>query len=215
MVGWQSQIGGFLFSWFGAKGINHKGHKVTQRKVGGDDGRRASLQSVLMGGNLVGCGIGPSFGVVLRVSQLVGGGLVDSRNMAVLSEEPVAVGADKVHALVQLLRTRSYEEIRQRMYDNPPGSPWWSACKIELDIRNGEQIAAALSATSHVLEKLRGSTQHFEQLAETLHESTKEVMDMLAGTKEAGRRLEIAVYVTIGITLVQLFNLIFEVFRKR
>jgi hypothetical protein len=40
-------------------------------------------------------------------------------------------------------------------------------------------------------------------------------MDMLAGTKEAGRRLEIAVYVTIGITLVQLFNLIFEIFRKR
>ena len=120
-----------------------------------------------------------------------------------------------MHALVQLLRSRSYEEIRQRMYDNPPGSPWWSACKIELDIRNGEQIAAALSATSRVLEKLQGSTKHFEQLAETLHESTKEVLDMLAGTKEAGRRLEIAVYVTIGITLVQLFNLIFEVFRKR
>jgi hypothetical protein len=135
--------------------------------------------------------------------------------MAVMSEDTPVVGADKVHALVQLLRTRSYEEIRQRMYDNPPGSPWWSACKIELDIRNGEQIAAALSATSHVLEKLRGSTQHFEQLAETLHESTKEVIEMLAGTKEAGRRLEIAVYVTIGITLVQLFNLIFEVFRKR
>jgi hypothetical protein len=148
------------------------------------------------------------------ISQWVGGRLLDSRIMAVITEE-APVGADKVHALVQLLRTRSYEEIRQRMYDNPPGSPWWSACKIELDIRNGEQIAAALSATSHVLEKLRGSTQHFEQLAETLHESTKEVLDMLAGTKEAGRRLEIAVYVTIGITLVQLFNLIFEVFRKR
>jgi len=135
--------------------------------------------------------------------------------MPVGIRETAGVEPDKVHALVQLLRSRSYEEIRQRMYDNPPGSPWWSACKIELDIRNGEQIAAALSATSHVLEKLRGSTQHFEQLAETLHESTKEVMDMLAGTKEAGRRLEIAVYVTIGITLVQLFNLIFEVFRKR
>ena len=154
-------------------------------------------------------------GVVLRVSQPGREWLVHSRIMAVSIEETPGVGADKVHALVQLLRSRSYEEIRQRMYDNPPGSPWWSACKIELDIRNGEQIAAALSATSHVLEKLRGSTQHFEQLAETLHESTKEVMDMLAGTKEAGRRLEIAVYVTIGITLVQLFNLIFEVFRKR
>jgi hypothetical protein len=135
--------------------------------------------------------------------------------MAVIAEETPVVESDKVHALVQLLRARSYEEIRQRMYDNPPGSAWWVACKTELDIRNGEQMAAALSATSHVLEKLRGSTRHFEQLAETLHESTKEVMDMLAGTKEAGRRLEIAVYVTIGITLVQLFNLIFEVFRKR
>ena len=168
-----------------------------------------------LGRPLAGDGIRVTIGADLLVSQRVGGGLVDSRVMAAITEETPAVGADKVHALVQLLRSRSYEEIRQRMYDNPPGSPWWSACKIELDIRNGEQIAAALSATSHVLEKLRGSTQHFEQLADTLHESTKEVLDMLAGTKEAGRRLEIAVYVTIGITLVQLFNLIFEVFRKR
>ena len=135
--------------------------------------------------------------------------------MAVITEETPVVEADKVHALVKLLRTRSYEEIRQRMYDNPPGSAWWVACKTELDIRNGEQMAAALSATARVLEKLKGSTQHFEQLAETLHESTKEVGAMLAGTKEAGRRLEVAVYVTIGITLVQLFNLIFMVFGKR
>jgi len=134
--------------------------------------------------------------------------------MPVISEE-TPVAEDKVQALVQLLRTRSYEEIRQRMYDNPPGSAWWVACKTELDIRNGEQMAAALSATARVLEKLKGSTQHFEQLAETLHDSTKEVGAMLAGTKEAGRRLEVAVYVAIGITLVQLFNLIFVVFGKR
>jgi hypothetical protein len=164
---------------------------------------------------LAGMGFRVTVGVDLLVSQRVGGWLLHSRVMAVVTEETPAAGADKVHSLVQLLRTRSYEEIRQRMYDNPPGSPWWSACKTELDIRNGEQMAAALSATSLVLEKLRGSTQHFEQLAETLHESTKEVLEMLTGTKEAGRRLEIAVYVTIGITLVQLFNLIFEVFRKR
>lgn len=31
---------------------------------------------------------------------------------------------DTVQALVNLLRTRSYEEIRQRMYDNPPGTVW-------------------------------------------------------------------------------------------
>ena len=169
----------------------------------------------MRGGNLGGLGFRVTDGVVLRVSQRAGGGLVHSRVMAVTIEETAAAGSDKVHALVQLLRSRSYEEIRERMYDNPPGSPWWLACKTELDIRNGEQMAAALSATSHVLEKLRGSTQHFEQLADTLHESTKEVIEMLVGTREVGRRLEIAVYVTIGITLVQLFNLIFEVFRKR
>ena len=62
---------------------------------------------------------------------------------------------------------------------------------------------------------MRASLQHFEQLADTLQQSTKDVADLLRGTQEAGRRLEIAVYVTIGISLVQLFNLIFEIFRKR
>ena len=122
---------------------------------------------------------------------------------------------DTVQALVQLLRTRSYEEIRQRMYDNPPGSSWWTACKTELDVRNGEQMAAALVATSQVLEKLRSSTQHFEQLADTLYHTTGEISNELKSTKDAARRLEIAVYVAIGITLVQLFNLVFEVFRRR
>jgi hypothetical protein len=133
--------------------------------------------------------------------------------MAPLSEQ--VNEPETVQALVQLLRTRSYEEIRQRMYDSPPGSNWWLACKTELDIRNGEQMAAALSATSRVLERLRASTEHFEQLADTLFHTTGEVRDLLKGTQEAGRRLEIAVYAAIGITLVQLFNLVFEVFRKR
>jgi hypothetical protein len=123
--------------------------------------------------------------------------------------------SEKVQALVNLLRTRSYEEIRQRMYDNPPDSVWWKACKTELDVRNGEQMAAALSATSRVLERLRASTEHFEQLADTLYHTQAEVASMLRGAREASRRLEIAVYAAIGITLVQLFNLVFEVFRKR
>lgn len=122
---------------------------------------------------------------------------------------------DRVEALVQLLRSRSYEEIRQRMYDSAPGSAWWSACKTELDLRNGQQMAEASVATARVSEKMRASTQHFEQLADTLHQATRDLADLLRGTQEAGRRLEIAVYVTIGVTLVQLFNLIFEVFRKR
>lgn len=100
------------------------------------------------------------------------------------------------------------------MYDSPPGSPWWSACKTELDLRNGQQVADAALAMSRVSEKMRGSVQHFEQLAETLHETANHIADLLRGTQEAGRRLEIAVYVVIGVTLVQFFNLIFEVFHK-
>ncbi|MBV8050217.1 MAG: hypothetical protein JOZ80_03460 [Acidobacteriaceae bacterium] len=126
-----------------------------------------------------------------------------------------AKDADTVQALVQLLRGRSYEEIRQRMYDSPPGSNWWLACKTELDIRNGEQMASALSATSRVLERLRASTEHFEQLADTLYQTTTEIRDVIKGTQESSRRLEIAIYAAIGITLVQLFDLTFEIFRKR
>ena len=68
---------------------------------------------------------------------------------------------------------------------------------------------------SRTADKMRASLEHFEQLADTLHECTKDVGELLRGTQEAGRRLEIAVYVTIGITLVQLFNLVFEIFRRR
>jgi len=121
----------------------------------------------------------------------------------------------RVEALVQLLRGRSYEEIRQRMYDSAPGSAWWSACKTELDLRNGQQMAESSLAMSRVSEKMRASTQHFEQLADTLHQATMDIADLLRGVQEAGRRLEIVVYVAIGITLVQLFDVIFLVFRKR
>jgi hypothetical protein len=121
----------------------------------------------------------------------------------------------QVPALVELLKTRSYAEIRQRMYDREPGSPWWMACRAELDLRNGEQVGEASLAMSRTSEKMRASVQHFEQLTDTLHQATKDIGDLLRGTQEAGRRLEIAVYVAIGVTLVQFFNLIFEVFRKR
>ena len=126
-----------------------------------------------------------------------------------------AQASDKVSALVEVLRNRSYVEIRQRMYDSAPGSPWWAACRAELDLRNGQQFGEAALAMSRTSDKMRASVQHFEQLADTLHETTKDIANLLRGTQEAGRRLEIAVYVTIGITLVQFFNLLFEIFRKR
>jgi hypothetical protein len=137
----------------------------------------------------------------------------DAKEPETQFNEP-APASDKVTALVELLRNRSYAEIRQRMYDSPPGSPWWTACRTELDLRNGQQFGEAALAMSRTSDKMRASLQHFEQLADTLQQSTKDVADLLRGTQEAGRRLEIAVYVTIGITLVQFFNLVFEIFRK-
>src|SRR5256886_14922288 len=123
--------------------------------------------------------------------------------MASSTENMPAV--DKVQALVQLLRTRSSEEIRQRMYDNPPGSPWWTACKTELDVRNGERAATALVDTSRVLEKMRQSTEHLDKLTENLLQATIDLTDLFKGARESGRRLELAVYVILGVTLMQLF----------
>src|SRR5580698_4195045 len=137
----------------------------------------------------------------------------DTSTLETRAGEP-APAADKVSALVELLRNRSYAEIRQRMYDSAPGSPWWTACRAELDLRNGQQFGEAALAMSRASDKMRASLQHFEQLADTLQQSTKDVANLLRGTQEAGRRLEIAVYVAIGITMVQFFNLIFEIFRK-
>ena len=122
---------------------------------------------------------------------------------------------DKVQALVQLLRTRSSEEIRQRMYDNPPGSPWWTACKTELDVRNGERSATALVDTSRVLEKMRQSTEHLDKLTENLLQSTSDLADLFKGARESGRRLELAVYVILGVTLMQLFYVVFLLAGKR
>src|SRR5580658_1704752 len=94
-----------------------------------------------------------------------------------------AQAADKVSALVELLRNRSYAEIRQRMYDSAPGSPWWAACRAELDLRNGQQFGEAALAMSRTSDKMRASVQHFEQLADTLQQSTKDVADLLRDSR--------------------------------
>ncbi len=118
--------------------------------------------------------------------------------------------ADSVQALVQLLRTRSYEEIRQRMYDSPPGTAWWSACKTELDARNNERTATALVDTSRVLDKMRVSTERLEALTDKLQSASHELTDLLKVAKESGRRVEIATYVIIGVTILQLFYVILQ-----
>jgi len=97
------------------------------------------------------------------------------------------------------------------MYDNPPGTPWWAACKTELDIRNNERLANSILENSRVSARIQGSAQHIEQITETLVQVTTDVADVVRGVKESSRRLEIATYVIIGVVTVQLFYLAFLV----
>lgn len=120
-----------------------------------------------------------------------------------------------VQALVRLLRSRSSEEIRERMYDNPPGSDWWAACKTELDLRNSEQMANAMVDTSRVLDKLRGATDHMDELTEKLLRATHDMAEVVKQVRESGRRMEIATYAIVGITIVQLFYIAFQFSAKR
>ena len=133
--------------------------------------------------------------------------------MATPTLDPKAVDlktSDTVQALVQLLRSRSSEEIRQRMYDNPPGSPWWAACKTELDLRNSERSANALVDTSRVLDKLRSATDHLDELTDKLLQAATEMADVVKSVRESGRRMEITTYVIVGMTIVQLFYIAFQ-----
>jgi hypothetical protein len=122
--------------------------------------------------------------------------------------------ASTVQALVQLLKNRSYDEIRQRMYDNPPGSPWWSACKTELDVRNNERMAAALVDTSRVLDKMRVTIEHLEGSTDKLLAASTDISDSLKNTKDLGRKMEMAGYVMVAVSILQLFYVIFLVLGK-
>jgi hypothetical protein len=117
---------------------------------------------------------------------------------------------ETVHALIQLLRSRSTEEIRQRMYDNPPGSAWWSACKTELDLRNSEEMTAAAVNTSRALDKLHGVSDHLDELMEKLLRATDDMAEVVRHVKDSGRRMELTTYVIVAITIVQLFYIVFQ-----
>jgi len=101
------------------------------------------------------------------------------------------------------------------MYDNPPGSPWWSACKTELDVRNSERMATALVDTSRVLDKMRVSTEHLDASTDKLLTAATDISESLRSTRELGRKMEIAGYVMVAVSILQLFYVIFLVFGKR
>jgi hypothetical protein len=132
--------------------------------------------------------------------------------MPTIVEDPQIAdkAADTVQALIQLLRSRSTEEIRQRMYDNPPGSAWWSACKTELDLRNSEQMATATVNTSRALDKLHGVSDHLDELMEKLLRATDDMAEVVKHVRESGRRMELTTYVIVAITIVQLFYIVFQ-----
>jgi len=120
-----------------------------------------------------------------------------------------------VQALVNLLRNRSYDEIRQRMYDNPPGSAWWAACKTELDVRNSERMATAVVDTSRVAERMKVSTERLDGLTDKLLQAATDLTELVKGTKASSRRIEIATYVIVAVTVLQLFYIAFQVVGKR
>jgi hypothetical protein len=132
--------------------------------------------------------------------------------MPTIVEDPQAAdkAADTVQALIQLLRARSSEEIRQRMYDNPPGSAWWSACKTELDLRNREEMATAAVNISRALDKLHGVSDHLDELMEKLLRATDDMVEVVRHVRESGRRMELTTYVIVAITIVQLFYIVFQ-----
>ena len=128
---------------------------------------------------------------------------------------PSPDGSKVSFALLQLLRGRSYEEIRARMYDNSLGTDWWSACKTELDIRNSERLATSLTENSRVSGRISASAEHMERLTETLLEITAGVADVVRDVKQSSRRLEFATYAIIGVAVAQLFYVAFLALGKR
>lgn len=130
--------------------------------------------------------------------------------MSFATEELTSTDTDTVQALVRLLRSRSADEIRQRMYDNPPGSTWWTACKTELDLRNSERMATAMVDTSQVLDKLRSATDHLDELTERAVQTTNQMAEVVQHVREAGRRMEIATYVILGVAILQLFYIAYQ-----
>jgi len=130
-----------------------------------------------------------------------------------ISVEPRA--ADKIHALVRLLKGRSSEEIRERMYDNPPGTVWWSACKTELDVRNSHRMATAAVDTARVLDKMRASSDHLDKMSEQLLHATEGLAELVKSTHASARRMEIATYAIVGVAIMQVFYMAFQILGKR
>jgi GTP:adenosylcobinamide-phosphate guanylyltransferase len=61
-----------------------------------------------------------------------------------------------------------------------------------------------------VLDKLRSATDHLDELIGKLVQATTDMAEVVKSVRESGRRMEIATYVIVGLTIVQLFYIAFQ-----
>ena len=66
-----------------------------------------------------------------------------------------------------------------------------------------------------MLDKMRISTTHLDGSTDKLLQATNDLADLLKGTRESGRRVEIATYVIVAVTILQLFYVTFQFFGRR
>jgi len=96
------------------------------------------------------------------------------------------------------------------MYDNPPGSAWWAACKTELDLRNSERAATALVDTSRVLDKTSQRHDHLDELTGRLLQSTTDMAEVVKSVREIGPQNGNSDLCDRRLTIVQLFYIAFQ-----
>jgi hypothetical protein len=57
---------------------------------------------------------------------------------------------------------------------------------------------------------MRSATDHLDELTDKLLQATTEMSQIVKSVRESGRRMEIATYVIVGLTIVQLFYIAFQ-----
>jgi GTP:adenosylcobinamide-phosphate guanylyltransferase len=57
---------------------------------------------------------------------------------------------------------------------------------------------------------MRSATDHLDELTDKLLQATTDMAEVVKSVRESGRRMEIATYVIVGLTIVQLFYIAFQ-----
>jgi GTP:adenosylcobinamide-phosphate guanylyltransferase len=57
---------------------------------------------------------------------------------------------------------------------------------------------------------MRSATDHLDELTDKLLQATTDMAEVVKSVRESGRRMEVATYVIVGLTIVQLFYIAFQ-----